>query len=163
MAFKQFTDYPVAGHETNSAPTSGLLPKKITNWAEYTPTFTGFGTVTKVKAYWRRQGPDILIRGQCLTGTTTATEARITLPNSLTSVSSYGATSGLGYEFCGHAVTEETSGDRCVLIEPSKDYVTFGKIGSSNNPTTKVQGSTLIGNSKTFMFECQIAVSGYEL
>lgn len=164
MAFKKIIDWTnIAGHESATAPTSGELGRKATNWTEYTLGCTGFGTVDRVKARYRRHGPDILIRAQFRTGTTTATEARCSLPSGLTSASEIGQVSGLSREVAGRCLTEQTSGDAAVLIEPSKTYVTFGKVANGQVFTTKANGSTLVGNTKYVMFECRIPVSGYEI
>ena len=57
------------------------------DWITYTPTFTGFGTVTVQSFRYKREGPDLIVQGQFTCGTTTAVEARISLPTGL-SVSS---------------------------------------------------------------------------
>jgi hypothetical protein len=166
MAFKKIIDWAtIPGHESATAPTSGELGLKSNNWTEFTMGCTGFGTVTRTKARFRRHGPDILVRGQFQTGTTTATEARCSLPSGITSASTIGnaAASGFAYELAGRCLTEQTSGDACVLIEPSKTYVTFGKVANGQVFTTKVNGSTLVGNTKYVIFECRIPVSGYEI
>lgn len=164
MAFKRIIDWTnIAGHESATAPTSGELLPKSTNWTEYTLGCTGFGTVTKTKARYRRSGPDILIRAQFQTGTTTATEARCSLPSGITSISGIGNVSGLNLEIAGRCLTEQTAGDAAVLIEPSKSYVTFGQVKQGAAQVLKVNGSTLVGNTKYVIFECRIPVSGYEI
>jgi hypothetical protein len=49
------------------------------DWVSYTPTITGFGTPANVFFYSRRDGPDLLITGTFQSGTSTATQAAITL------------------------------------------------------------------------------------
>lgn len=54
----------------------------VGNWESYTPTFGGLGTPTSIQMYWRRVGDSMEIRGRFNTGTVTASEAQIGLPNS---------------------------------------------------------------------------------
>lgn len=51
----------------------------LTPWVEYTPVFTGYGTPTNVEFYSRRVGDTLEVKGKFTAGTTTATEARISL------------------------------------------------------------------------------------
>jgi hypothetical protein len=57
------------------------IPSKI---VEYTPTFTGFGSIANVEFFWMRNGVSLSIIGRAQCGTPTATEAQITLPSGLT-------------------------------------------------------------------------------
>lgn len=51
----------------------------VTDWVAYTPTFTGFGSVTGVDFKSRRVGDTLEIIGNFTSGTSTATQAQITL------------------------------------------------------------------------------------
>jgi hypothetical protein len=168
MAFKKIIDWEsIPGHESATAPTSGELGKASTNWTDFTLTnVNGFGGATKVRARYRRQGPDILMRVQFECGATpTASEARVSLPSGLTSSQNIGAgsVSGIAWEVCGRALINAADGDRVVLIEPSKDYVTFGVAKLSSTPTTKATGAQLIGANQTILVDARIPVSGYEI
>lgn len=50
----------------------------------YTPTFTGIGTPTSVRAMWRRVGDTLHVWGTCITGTVAASAFSISLPSGLT-------------------------------------------------------------------------------
>jgi hypothetical protein len=63
------------------SPTTIAFGTPITDWSSYTPTFTGFGTVTNVNYWWRRVGSDMEIKGFHTNGTVAATAATFTLPN----------------------------------------------------------------------------------
>jgi len=56
----------------------------ISEIATYTPTFTGFGTVSTQKFTWRRVGSFVEINGHFVVGTPTAVTAQISLPNNIT-------------------------------------------------------------------------------
>jgi hypothetical protein len=116
----------------------------ITDWQSYTPTFTGFGTVSTSNFYWRRVGGSCEIRGRFIQGTTTAVEARVSLPNGLTSA----GTDVLPALFttCGMTTTAfgDTSGSEnitAILIEPNVTYFTFQRPGVSI--LTKALGTQL--------------------
>jgi hypothetical protein len=117
----------------------------ITNWASYTPTFTGWGTVTDIEFEWRQVGENAEIRGKWTSGTTTATEARISLPASLIASSNIPSIKAAGVYFNGQNSTNSHGG--AVLMEPTVDYVTFGAFqafgSASVAPLTKVLGNAL--------------------
>ena len=55
----------------------------VTDWTPYTPTMTGFGTVTNNTAEWRRVGDTLQAKGHFLVGVPQATIAYIGLPPGL--------------------------------------------------------------------------------
>ncbi len=148
------------GKATNIA---ALSP--ITAWASYTPTFTGFGTVTNIEVQWRRNGPDIELRGKFTPGTTTVTEARISLPNGLTSDSTASIPSiqAIGkYVYNNTAATTVKQG--VVLIEPSTAYVTFSldDYNTAIGPFTKQNGSTLFSTGVTTeIYNVKFPIAGW--
>lgn len=115
----------------------------ITPWQSYTPTFTGFGTVSTQNFRWRQVGSSIQIEGRFQAGTTSATEARISLPNSYTSWSGY-----VSPEQAGTAIYS-ASGTHSIysLIEPSVSYLTLGVQNGSLNGFTKQNGSSFSSSS----------------
>jgi len=64
-------------------PDETVLGPVINDWQSYTPTFTGFGTVSGVSAFWRRIGDSIEVQGLFTSGSSTATSATISLPSGL--------------------------------------------------------------------------------
>jgi hypothetical protein len=75
----EFDDVQLSADTTKYAD-----PSTSTGWQSYTPTFQGFGTPTSVDIEWRQDGTNIDVRGTFITGTTTAVQARIGLPNNYT-------------------------------------------------------------------------------
>lgn len=63
-----------------------IVPAKsnLTNWTSYTPTWTGFGTVTNNRARYRRVGDTLEVEANVNAGTPTATVALISIPSGLT-------------------------------------------------------------------------------
>lgn len=127
----------------------------ISEWQSYTPTFTGFGTAASVNFRWAKQGPDLLIEGTFTTGTTTATEARISLPNNLTSASDYPTLQSVGYG--ANATVDQTF---IPLMESSKTYLTFGKQNSGVAGIAKANGNAW-GNTVVHSFSARVRIQGW--
>lgn len=130
------------------------------DWTSYGTTgdFTGFGTPTGIALYHKRQGSDLLIRGNFTCGTTTATEARLNLPNSLISTSTISTV-----ELAGFATSSNTGGDTVplILIEPSKGYMTFGYKTSGQSGLTKQNGSAYCASGNTISFNAKFSINGW--
>lgn len=129
-------------------------------WTSYTPTFTGFGTVTISSANdckHKRDGEDLLIDCKFTTGTHTATEARMSLPGSLTSAA-FPSIKSAG----GHVVarSETTAASVLPLIEPSVTYLTFGNLSGATASLTKVNGNAL-ASSITYSLFARVPISGW--
>jgi hypothetical protein len=130
----------------------------ISAWQSYTPTITGFGTATNIEFQWRQVGENVEIRGKFTSGTTTATEARVSLPNSYTSagtskIPSLQAIGKLFYSGTG------TGFEYSVLTEPSVGYVTFGSQDSARSALTKANASVLGVSGNAFALFASVPVS----
>lgn len=132
-----------------------------TDWAAYTPTFTGFGTVSTSNMKWRREGPDVVISGTFITGTPTGVEARMTLPSG-TSVSGLPTLSTRGTYLRSTSATSHGGG---VLIEASTAYVTFtdpNVYGNTNiTALTKQVGNSIAGVTETLSIDARIPITGW--
>lgn len=139
----------------------------VTDWVSYTPTFTGFGTPSSVEFQSRRVGSDLEIRGKFVSGTSTATEARISLGyNGANSNITSASTSAIpsiqisGYGQMGSSSTTDFS-IRPILIEPSVGYLTFGAARSTANGMSKQNGNVIISNGETCEFFAKVPISGW--
>lgn len=131
-------------------------PTVISAWTLYTPTYTGFGTVSATSMWWRRVGDTLQVRGNFTSGTTTGVEARISLPTGLTS----DATKVPAIQVAGFLVYNAAAGAlTTTLIESNVSYMTFGIQQVGNAGLTKVVGSTVTGagNILSIRFECPIS------
>lgn len=137
-----------------------IINRRIpSDWHSYTPTLTGFGTTSSEVFAWRRVGNNIEISGKFTAGTTTATEARATLPSGLTSDSSLPAIHAVGHWWNGNPIV----GPGAVLIETSSSYVVFGSGSSGNNSYLKINGSAMFNTATTPTgFFASFPVSGWE-
>lgn len=114
----------------------------------WTPTFTGFGTVTGVTAFSWAVGPVLYFEITFACGTPTATEARISLgfngiDGNVTSSSTYPS-----LQICGNGGSDSIVGSSYVaLIEASKTYITLGFSSTLQASLSKLNGNVLATSS----------------
>jgi hypothetical protein len=127
----------------------------------YTPTFTGFGTVTNVNFTWTRVGSRIKVMGKFTAGTTTASEAKISLPGSLVS----DAALIPSIELCGVLITNATAdatifGFYC-LIESGVGHITMSRQRSTVTAFTKIQGNQVCSSGDNVSVQFEFPVDGW--
>lgn len=135
----------------------------ITPWVAYTPTFTGYGTATGVEFWSRRVGDSLEIQGRFTCGTTTATEARITLgfngTNSNVTSSSTKITSIR--EVGGGTLATAISGVAFYpLIESNVGYLTVGIQTASSAGLSKSLG-TGVSTGVTLSINATVPIAGW--
>lgn len=126
-----------------------------TQWATYTPTFTGYGTVGSIDFRWRRTGTNIEVQGKASAGTPTAVEARVSLPTGATTVSALPTISVVG----PFVRTTALSGSAYVLIEPSVTYFTFSLAGGASSGIAKALGTGMIALNDVISFWATVPVA----
>jgi len=128
-------------------------------WTSFSPTTQGFGTTTSNECFHARDGEDMLIRCKFTTGTVTASEARLTLPNGLTSKSTafIPTIQNVGQWARGAASASNYGG---ILIEPGVTYVTFGAVyAAAANPFTKLNGTGVAGSSELLNITARVPIA----
>ena len=134
----------------------------VTAPVAWTPTFTGLGTVTGITAYSWRIGGVLFFEVRGVTGTTQATEARMSLgfngvDGNVTSASNYPT-----LQVVGNMQNASNTGNYPVLIEASKTYVTFGiQTPGVNAGLVKRNGDTISGNTATFSLFGAVRIQGW--
>jgi hypothetical protein len=135
----------------------GIQPQGavVGEWQSYTPTFTGFGTVSTQVFQYRRVGSSMEIRGGFASGVPTATEARVSLPSGFTIASVVGgAVQPVGSYFQNKGLATQKGG--AVFIEASVTYLTFGEYGTFGttavNALAKQNGDKVIENGDSVRF-----------
>jgi hypothetical protein len=127
-------------------------------WISYTPTFTGFGTVSAVEFKYRQNGENLDIRGTVVAGTPTAVEARISLPTGFTS----GGTNLIpSIQMVGRSSVNTSSTTfftEGVMIEPSVTYMVLGAQTSTTSEQTKAIGTNAIATGGTLRMFASIPV-----
>jgi hypothetical protein len=117
----------------------------FTSWVAYTPTFTGFGTVSNVQIWSRRTGDSLQIRGRFQSGVPTAVEARITLGYNGTNANVTSSNTTItSIQMCGNeCVNFSQTANVVTLIEANTGYITFGLQSGVTAGLTKILGTDL--------------------
>jgi len=133
----------------NVGPQQVVLGPVISDWQAYTPTFTGFGTPSAVSINWRQVAGSIEIQGFFTTGTTTATEARVSLP--LNYAVKTGEVLGIRGQ-AGNSVG--TTNDYSVIAEGSQSYFKFAayNIGATGPVTEPLDGDDFASTTPISFF-----------
>ena len=148
---------------TSSFSQSGGGSGIIDAWVQYTPTFTGFGTAASINIWSRRVGGDLEVRGTFTAGTTTSTEARISLGyNGVDgAVTSSSTVISAAIQLTGTLIQgTNTASSFYMLIEQSKTYMTMSVQNGTNNAFTKTNGNTFTTGS-LMSFNATIPISGW--
>lgn len=134
----------------------------VTEPVAYTPTFTGFGTVSTSNIRSWRVGANLHILGTFTSGTPTATEARISLGfggvnGTVNSVSGLPTVQSVGNWF----INSNGAATDSVLIESSVGYLTFGHGYTSGSPLTKANGNGMVGAGSIMSFYAIVPIAGW--
>ena len=147
---------------TPEASVPGFISKGAT---EYVPEFTGMGTVSASKIFYNRVGDRIRMYGTFNPGTSTAVEARLSLPPGLVSKSTLPTISHVG-TWTRNASSVERGG--FVLIEPNVSYITFsvrqifiGTDTTTRDPMAKSTGSNMINSTVAHSFYAEFPIEGW--
>lgn len=135
---------------------------ELTDWVAYTPTFTGFGTVSGVAIKSKRIGDTLRIRGRFTSGIATATEARMTLGFNGTNASVTSASTISTIELAGPvAKSTAVASAFYTLMEPSVGYITFSRQDGTNASLTKLNGDAVAATGQVFSLLADVPISGW--
>jgi hypothetical protein len=153
-------------NSTKIATTAYVDNQGASAWVAYTPTFTGFGTVSGVAFYSRRCGRNLEIRGQFTSGTSTATEARITVgyngTNSPAGLVADTAVVTSAPRFVGTGTQSIASANfLTILAESGIGYVTIGVQSASRAGLTKVNGDVVAASGNSVAIMASIPMQGW--
>lgn len=128
-----------------------------------TSDFTGFGTVSNIQTQCKRQGSDLLIKGNFTPGTGTAVEARVALKFNGSYLTSASSPIIPALQIAGDLRTtgfSSTYFTGSTLIEPSVGYITIGSQTSTSTSLNKSNGSIWTGG--TLSFSARVPIDGWE-
>lgn len=133
-------------------------------WTAYTPTITGFGTVTNLTVFWKILGDSLMIRGFATTGTPTAALASITFPGGFTMDTAKvraNASGASGFMVGHHGIqaAADTSGYMVTATTTSSTVVYWAGAINGVNSLTAQNGNALYGVSKDFSFQFEIPLA----
>lgn len=127
----------------------------------YTPQFQGFGTVATSNTFYVRDGTDIIVTASWTTVSSTATEARIYLPNGLQIASDFTGKKITGRYSTSFSNTNIHGGSANILASPDLSYVTFAGEGSAAPVFTDQLGNA-ISSSTNMMATFRIPIKGWK-
>lgn len=133
----------------------------VSEWISYTPTTSGFGTITSDNVYYRRVGSSIEVQGEFTNGTVSATEAQIGLPSGLTIG---GAT---GPRVIGKFDTNTVASDNNhnVLATSSDSFVNISRHNMQATPTNMLlpaNGSAISFSTTRVSFFFSVSITQWE-
>lgn len=137
-----------------------------TDAVAYTPTITGFGTVSGVSFKSWKDKDRLFVEGYFTSGTSTATQAQITL--------GFNGTNGnvqiddqkiSGNQYIGDAEINSSSstffGLTVLTSNPVSNYVTIGIRSSTTNGLTAQNGNLIASSGQTVEFKFSVPIKGW--
>jgi len=145
-------------------PQAKLYGSVTTDWVSYTPTITGFGTVSGVNVFSRRVGSNLEVQGYFTSGTPTATTAQMTLGFGGANGNVVIDTAKVGYTIgsfgLGNASTTLFSGN-ILSVNGAVNYVTFGAQTSTVTANNPANGNLLAVNGGVVSFKFSVPIVGW--
>lgn len=123
-----------------------------TDWASYTPTVTGLGTVTTSKAWWRRVGRDIFVEAYWTNGSISANLLSISLPASMPAIGSAFFDRGNTTSAAGMAIGEfrDTAGAFAAVVTATGTSTALVYVASISGSGYLIpQNGSIIGSSSS--------------
>jgi hypothetical protein len=142
----------------NNNPFTYASLSNDTDWAVYVPTYTAFGTVATTNMQWRRQGTNVLIKGTFIAQAASAAEARVSLPNSIVTLSTLPTV-----QVAGTFGDNEGSGyGGLVVVQPNVSYLNFSVLAAIPGSTLNVNNSNaFVGAGKIISIDASIPIQGW--
>ncbi len=140
--------------------TNNAINAPVTDWVAYTPTFTGFGTVTGIAVWSRRVGSNLEIRGNFISGTATGVQAQITLGFNGTNANVTSSNTVLAtQQIVGSMVLSVTTAAMIVMqAQNNVGYITYGFQSAGAAGVTSQNGNALFANGTTASFYASIPI-----
>ena len=139
-----------------------------TGWEDYTPTFTGMGTVSAQSFKYRRSGDSIEVKGYFIAGTPTGVKASVSLPTGLSidtsKVDVSNNDTSIGQNI---GLSQGTGGTnfRSVILTATLSSTTAVYFGGSDASTTQLiptNGNSLSGTGTNFSIFFKVPIQGWQ-
>ena len=136
----------------------------VTKWVAYTPTVTGFGTAVGPSFRSRRVGRNLEILGRFTSGTSTATEARISLgfngTNGGFAVDSF-MNSAIWRVVGDFATDSAFAASFSVLATGGQEYLKLGTQSAGRASLTPATGTAMATSGDTVGISASIPIEGW--
>ena len=145
----------------NVGPSNYVYGSPITDPVAYTPTFTGFGTVSTQNVSSWRDGAYLFGEGTFTAGTTTATQAQITMGyGGYNAVATSLSTLSSSLVAVGKWTSSTNNQSGVILAGPSRNYLVLGLESSSTNGMAPINGSSITTGS-IISFNFRVPIQGW--
>lgn len=144
-------------------PQGYVYGSPVTDEQSYIPTsFPGFGTCTNVDLKYWRVGSKLFVRGSFTTGTGTTSEARLPLPNGLTTKAD--ATQNTIIGSYGRGISTLSHGG-FILKQNDVNYVLFSAAnvfsGNTTDSLSPTAGQNVVGATEKISVEFAVEINGW--
>jgi|11BtaG_2_1085332.scaffolds.fasta_scaffold02446_4 hypothetical protein len=155
------TGYDIFIDDVKVGPREVAYGSLVTDWVSYTPTFTGLGTVTNIDIKYRRVGQNLEILGDFTTGTTSATETEMTLPQSLVVGTENNSILKVGTFRRDSSVTSSNS--FTILATDGDSFLNFSVNNQTSNfnPLEPRLSTQMVASSERISIEATIPIQGW--
>lgn len=134
-----------------------------TDWISYTPSTQGYGTITDVNFYYKRVGESLKVRGYFTTGSVTAVEAQLGLPNSLIISDKNGVDTNVAGSYAYSSSTTANGG--LILTTAGDSFINFTTTGvfgaGTNSATTPANANATSGSGTRITLEFEVPIQGW--
>lgn len=145
----------------NVGPSVYVYGIPVTDPVAYTPTFTGFGTVSTQNVSSWRDGAYLFGEGTFTAGTTTATQAQITMGyGGYNAVATSLSTLSSSLVAVGKWTSSTNNQSGVILAGPSRNYLVLGLESSSTNGMAPINGSSITTGS-IISFNFRVPIQGW--
>lgn len=156
---KNFGDRVLANEDVIIALLTAKVPITSDSEQSYTPGTQGLGTIASDEIFWFRHGQHIYIRGEFDSGTVTAAEARINLPNSLIVHGNLVSRTSIGMFMSGWA---GNTAPLHILAEAGNNYVTIGYDVNTVDWTLNQNGNAICTTGSRNGFWLKVPIEGWK-
>ena len=148
---------------TNEAVIVESTDSVVSEWTSYTPTFTGLGTPSNLDFKWRRVGQNIEVMGKGTCGSTTAVNAKMTLPLGYQLDSSIVPNNYIIVGSFSSAYTTTANAEFTVIaINTTTDGVLFTLKNASLDGYNPYTANNLFSDGQPFSVEFTVPIAGWD-
>lgn len=138
-------NWQITNHFSNTALTS------------YSPTISGFGTVTAVNAFWSRSGKNVYLIVNFTSGTVAATTASITMPTGLTSTLTFTHQVGPPGPISGAGATQAIP-----LVQSTSTVINIGVQNSGIAGQTISNGNAFLTTGQSLWLTATVEIINWQ-
>lgn len=152
--------------EMSVKPSKYVYGTPVTDWQSYTPATQGLGTISNVDLEWRRNGPDLEIRGRLQLGTLTNVQAQLGFPPGLTAKALSISPQQVG-NFWRYQATLANNFGGPLLVSGGGNFIGFGTSnafstsGGNQDMFAMLNATSIFGNNNVIGIQASVPIQGW--